>query len=66
MSMGMTSAPPVAAKDVPSWRLVSMMTAAGALAGLLFLPVVVAMYLLKLRRDQAVVPSTLLFLMMVV
>ncbi len=32
-----------------------------ALAGLLFLPVVLAMYLLKLRRDQAVVPSTLLW-----
>jgi len=35
MSMGMTSAPRVATKDVPSWRLVSMMTVAGALAGLL-------------------------------
>jgi hypothetical protein len=32
-----------------------------ALAGLLFLPVVIAMYLLKLRRDEAVVPSTLLW-----
>lgn len=32
-----------------------------ALAGLLFVPVVLAMYLLKLRRDQAVVPSTLLW-----
>jgi Ca-activated chloride channel homolog len=32
-----------------------------ALAGLAFLPVVVAMYLLKLRRDEAVVPSTLLW-----
>jgi Ca-activated chloride channel homolog len=32
-----------------------------ALAGLLFLPVVVAMYLLKLRRDRSVVPSTLLW-----
>ena len=32
-----------------------------ALLGLLFLPVVVAMYLLKLRRDEAVVPSTLLW-----
>jgi len=32
-----------------------------ALAGLLFLPVVVAMYLLKLRRDEAVVPSTMLW-----
>jgi len=35
MSMGMTSAPRVATKEVPSWRLVAMMTAAGALAGLL-------------------------------
>ena len=35
MSMGMTSAPRAATKDVPSWRLVSMMTVAGALAGLL-------------------------------
>jgi Ca-activated chloride channel family protein len=32
-----------------------------ALAGLLFLPVVVAMYLLKLRRDERPVPSTLLW-----
>jgi hypothetical protein len=32
-----------------------------ALAGLALLPVVVAMYLLKLRRDEAVVPSTLLW-----
>lgn len=32
-----------------------------ALAGLLFLPVVLAMYLLKLRRDRAVIPSTLLW-----
>ena len=32
-----------------------------ALAGLLFVPLVVAFYLLKLRRDQAVVPSTLLW-----
>ncbi|MBF8290333.1 MAG: hypothetical protein HW391_1301, partial [Chloroflexi bacterium] len=32
-----------------------------ALLGLLFLPVVVAMYLLKLRRDDAIVPSTLLW-----
>lgn len=32
-----------------------------ALLGLLFLPAVVAMYLLKLRRDPAVVPSTLLW-----
>ncbi len=32
-----------------------------ALLGLLFIPVVVAMYLLKLRRDPHVVPSTLLW-----
>ncbi|HSO28767.1 MAG TPA: VWA domain-containing protein [Candidatus Sulfomarinibacteraceae bacterium] len=32
-----------------------------ALLGLLFLPAVVAMYLLKLRRDERVVPSTLLW-----
>ena len=32
-----------------------------ALLGLLFVPVVLAMYLLKLRRDEQVVPSTLLW-----
>ena len=32
-----------------------------ALAGLVFIPVVLAMYMLKLRRDRAVVPSTLLW-----
>src|SRR5919109_2185112 len=32
-----------------------------ALLGLLFVPAVVGMYLLKLRRDEAVVPSTLLW-----
>src|SRR3972149_7174013 len=32
-----------------------------ALLGLLFVSAVVAMYLLKLRRDDAVVPSTLLW-----
>ncbi len=32
-----------------------------ALLGLVFVPAVVAMYLLKLRRDEAVVPSTLLW-----
>jgi Ca-activated chloride channel family protein len=32
-----------------------------ALLGLLFVPAVVAMYLLKLRRDEAVIPSTLLW-----
>jgi Na+-translocating ferredoxin:NAD+ oxidoreductase subunit G len=36
MSMGMSSgAPPVAAQDVRSWKLISLMTVAGALAGLL-------------------------------
>lgn len=33
MSMGMTNAPPALARDVPSWRLLAVMTAAGALAG---------------------------------
>jgi hypothetical protein len=32
-----------------------------ALAGLLFVPVVLAMYLLTLRRDERIVPSTLLW-----
>ena len=32
-----------------------------ALAGLAFVPVVLAMYLLKLRRDREVIPSTLLW-----
>ncbi len=32
-----------------------------ALLGLAFVPAVVAMYLLRLRRDQAVIPSTLLW-----
>ncbi len=32
-----------------------------ALLGLLFIPLVIAMYLLKLRRNEAVVPSTLLW-----
>jgi Ca-activated chloride channel homolog len=32
-----------------------------ALLGLLFVPAVIAMYLLKLRRDEQVVPSTLLW-----
>jgi electron transport complex protein RnfG len=36
MSMGMSAgAPPNAAKDVPSWKLLTLMTAAGAIAGLL-------------------------------
>ena len=32
-----------------------------ALLGLLFIPAVIAMYMLRLRRDRAVVPSTLLW-----
>src|SRR3977135_2639271 len=32
-----------------------------ALAGLAFVPLVVAFYLLKLRRDERIVPSTLLW-----
>lgn len=48
MSMGMTSAPRAATKDVPSWRLVSMMTLAGALAGLL----IVSTYELTLPRIE--------------
>ncbi|MEO5885148.1 MAG: BatA domain-containing protein, partial [Candidatus Limnocylindrales bacterium] len=36
-----------------------------ALLGLLFIPAVIAMYLLKLRRDEAVVPSTLLWMRLV-
>ena len=48
MSMGMTSATPVARKDAPSWRLVLMMTVAGALAGLL----IVTTYELTLPRIQ--------------
>ena len=48
MSMGMTSAPRAAAKDVPSWRLVAMMTLAGALAGLL----IVSTYELTLPRIE--------------
>jgi H+/Na+-translocating ferredoxin:NAD+ oxidoreductase subunit G len=36
MSMGTSSgAPPVAAQDVRSWKLITLMTAAGAIAGLL-------------------------------
>ena len=48
MSMGMTSAPRVATKDAPSWKLVSMMTLAGALAGLL----IVSTYELTLPRIE--------------
>ena len=38
-----------------------MLTTPLALLGLLFIPAVIAMYMLKLRRDEAVVPSTLLW-----
>src|SRR5919107_1335461 len=38
-----------------------MLTSPLALLGLLFIPLVIAMYMLKLRRDEAVVPSTLLW-----
>jgi Na+-translocating ferredoxin:NAD+ oxidoreductase subunit G len=48
MSMGMTSAPPVNAKEVPSWRLLAMMTIAGAVAGLL----IVTSYQLTLPRIE--------------
>jgi Na+-translocating ferredoxin:NAD+ oxidoreductase subunit G len=48
MSMGMTSAPPVAAKDVRSWKLVAMMTGAGAVAGLL----IVSAYTVTLPRIE--------------
>jgi electron transport complex protein RnfG len=55
MSMGMTSAPRAAAKAVPSWRLVSMMTLAGALAGLL----IVSTYELTLPRIERHQASTM-------
>ena len=48
MSMGMTAAPPMARKEVPSWKLLSIMTAAGALAGLL----IVTAYQATLPRIQ--------------
>ena len=48
MSMGMSSAPRAATQAVPSWRLVSMMTLAGALAGLL----IVSTYELTLPRIE--------------
>ena len=35
MSMGMSGAAPVVAKDVRSWKLLAMMTGAGAIAGAL-------------------------------
>jgi len=48
MSMGMTSAPPVVAKDVRSWKLLAMMTGGGAIAGLL----IVSAYTLTLPRIE--------------
>lgn len=49
MSMGMTaSAPPAAAQNVRSWKLMALMTAAGAIAGLL----IVTAYELTLPRIE--------------
>lgn len=49
MSMGMSAgAPPVAAKDVRSWKLLAMMTGAGAVAGML----IVTAYQLTLPRIE--------------
>jgi electron transport complex protein RnfG len=48
MSMGMTKAAPVVVKDVRSWRLLAMMTGAGAIAGLL----IVSAYTLTLPRIE--------------
>ncbi len=48
MSMGMTKAPPVVAKDVRSWKLLTMMTVGGAIAGLL----IVSAYTLTLPRIE--------------
>jgi electron transport complex protein RnfG len=48
MSMGMTKAPPVAATDVRSWKLLAMMTGAGAIAGLL----IVSAYTATLPRIE--------------
>ena len=49
MSMGMSAgAPPANTKEVPSWRLLAMMTTAGALAGLL----IVTSYQLTLPRIE--------------
>jgi electron transport complex protein RnfG len=46
--MGMTKAAPVVVKDVRSWRLLAMMTGAGAIAGLL----IVSAYTLTLPRIE--------------
>lgn len=48
MSMGMTSAPPVPAREVRSWKLLAMMTGAGAIAGWL----IVTTYQLTLPRIE--------------
>lgn len=48
MSMGMTKAAPVVAKDVRSWKLLAMMTGAGAIAGLL----IVSAYTATLPRIE--------------
>ena len=48
MSMGMTKAAPVVAKDVRSWKLLAMMTGAGGIAGLL----IVSAYTLTLPRIE--------------
>ena len=48
MSMGAAGVPPVAAKDVRSWRLLAMMTGAGAIAGLL----IVSAYTLTLPKIE--------------
>lgn len=48
MSMGMSGAPPVTAKDVRSWKLLAMMTSAGAMAGLL----IVSAYNLTLPKIE--------------
>jgi electron transport complex protein RnfG len=48
MSMGMTKAPPVVAKDVRSWKLMAMMSGAGAIAGLL----IVSAYTLTLPKIE--------------
>lgn len=49
MSMGASGLPPVAAKDVRSWKLLSMMTGAGAIAGML----IVSAYNLTLPKIEA-------------
>jgi len=49
MSMGMSGAAPVVAKDVRSWKLLAMMTGAGAIAGAL----IVTSYQLTLPRIEA-------------